>query len=179
MEQLIILVIIGVISLINWLIQKSAEGKERNAAERGEEGDSQTTIQRTPTKSAENKMRDLMEALGMPLEEAPPRPLRREAPPPPLPTSVSTLQDLERRLMPEVRPRPVEFAARPVTIPAAAVLDRKTKRAASAAKMAGKEPVPPGKAGQIPSIQNLLRSQDGLRKSVVLSEVLGPPKGMI
>lgn len=199
MEQVILLLVIGLISLVNWMIQKSAEArKKRQIQERVDRGevepsqpvtarsyDSDDAASETDGDPAEN-MRRLMEALGLPLEDAPPqRVQRQQAEPPPLPAQpremmqppplVRTVREMEERgEMPVHRqptPPPVVTAQ-----PQRAKLhdwQRKAAKAleASAAAEAART-VKPSRARQ------MLRQPESVRDAIILSEILGKPKSL-
>ncbi len=152
MEQLVILLVIGIISLVNWLMQRSAEIRERRKAEAGRLGipggnpfqpaEEQPATTTAPAKDPAREMRKLMEALGLPLEDEEP-PVHRELPPapelPPLPAS------------PPKAPAPKPAVQMPAFVP----------HAPPAARSA---------------LAQALRSRDGVRQAIVLREILGPPK---
>ena len=164
MEQLVILVIIGLISLVNWLIQRSSELREKRrleqkrmgmpegVPERGESQEPEPAPQAAPVDPAA-EMRKLMEALGLPVEDEPPV-VRRAPTPPPAPELPPAPPPL-----PMWQPGRSEVRASPLPVPAAA-------------------PVPK----VMPAIRNRwageLRSRDGIRRAMVLREILGPPKAL-
>ena len=156
MEQVVIIVIIGLISLVNWVMKRSAEIREERKLERQRlgipEGDpfhsaphqaEKPEPPHRPAIAPSPDMRRLMEALGLPQEEeeAPPNPVVREAPAPPLPA-----------YRPPSTPKP-----------------RAEKPAAGVAF------IPPA-AAPVSPLAAALRSRDGIRQAVVLREILGPPK---
>jgi hypothetical protein len=160
MEQLVILVIIGLISLVNWLIQRSAEARERRRIERKrqespdgdpfhQDGTARKVEQPEPVSDADpaREMRRLMEAFGIPMEPedpAPPEKIRPVAPPA-LPTPPAWVPA-------SPRPAAVRAEAVPPILPTAV-------RRRSAAP-----------------ISSLLRTRKAARQAVVLREILGPPK---
>jgi len=153
-EQLVILLVIGIISLVNWLMQRSTEIRERRKAEDGRFGipgenpfqpaDEKPATTTEPVKDPAREMRKLMEALGLPLEDEEP-PVRRELPPAP------ELPPLPAYLPKAPAPKPV------VQIPAAAFAPHTPPAARTALAQA-------------------LRSRDGVRQAIILREILGPPK---
>ncbi len=182
MEQLVILVIIALISFVNWLMQKSAEHKARRQAEaRAAGGTSESAERNEPAfdeaeaeAEAAEKARKFMEALGLPPEAMPPPPMRRAAPPPlPEVTTVSPPRpeprgflhkiddDLERRLMPDP-PKVVHALVSPRSV--------RPKRPATSRQPLQLEPV-------THSMLDFLRTGNGLRNAVLAREILGPPKG--
>jgi hypothetical protein len=158
MEQVVIIVIIGLISLVNWVVKRSAEIREERKRERERlgipEGDpfhsaphqseSPAPLAR-PAQAPSAEMRRLMETLGLPLEdeEPPPLPVVREAPAPPLP--------------------------QPAHRPPAASKPRAEKPAAGVASLSPA-------AAPVSPLASALRSRDGIRQAIVLREILGPPK---
>jgi len=160
MEQVVIIVIIGLISLVNWVMKRSAEIREERKRERQRlgipEGDPfhpaplQAENTPAPHRTADDSsldMRRLMEALGLPPEadELPPRPVVRET---------ATLPPL-----PGYRPPP---APKP----------RFQNSNMRSAAMAPPDAVP-GSA-----LDAALRSHDGIRQAIILREILGPPKAL-
>ncbi len=161
MEQLVLILIIALISFINWLFKKSAEAREKRKLER-QTFEGGETLQRAgeikpgarESQDPDDSMRRLMEALGLPLEEAPP-PIPRRAPAsPPLP------------------PIPALPNAAPVARPAAASAARASRATPPAPK-----PAKPAKPGLTP-LRELLASPEGLKKAVMISEILGMPKSL-
>ena len=89
MEQLVILLLIALISLINWLVKKSSELREARKREQGSAktgGSLRSEPPQLPEAEPDISMRRLREALGLPEETEPPvLPKRMERPiPPPL-----------------------------------------------------------------------------------------------
>lgn len=153
MEQLVLLLVIAAISLVNWLIERSAKLREKRRLQKDDADRTRSAPPAEPSpvpeasarEELEEHMRRMMESFGFPVEEPGPAP-QRTAPlvvveepsaPPPLP----------RRPQPSV-PRPAL---------------RKSKAAAPAVRL------------RSPWIQRL-GSPQGLREAVVLREILGPPK---
>jgi len=177
MEQLVILVIIGLISLVNWLIQRSAEARERRKLERKREGlpdgdpflsgqggppppqpteptpaasNSAPNLAPDPAADPAREMRRLMEAFGIPMEPDEPLPQERIRPPaPPVPPE----------LPPPVFCPPVLARERIVSAQAARPFDLPST---------ARSPVSP--------VSSLLRTRTAARQAIVLREILGPPK---
>ncbi len=195
MEQVILILVIGLISLVNWMIQKSAEARKKRQMQeridRGEAEPSQPTSARrydrvdeepeTEGDPAEN-MRRLMEALGLPLEDAPPQPVQRpQTTPPPLPSQpremmqppplVRTVREMEERGEMPVHRQPTPTVATPAQRPKLHDWQRKAAKAleASAAAEASRT-VKPSRARQ------MLRQPESIRDAIILSEILGKPK---
>lgn len=155
MDQVVIIVVIGLISLVNWLMKRSAELREQRKLEREESGnpepdpfhqlsgvepaDFPAPTVRQPS-AASDEMRRIMELMGMPLEE--------EAPPP----------------QPVMQPPPVQPPL-PKYQPPKPVRPAKPVFGSGAAETAAP-----------PALASALRSRAGIRQAVVLREILGPPK---
>ena len=159
MEQLVLILIIALISFINWLFKKSAELREKRKLER-QTFDGGETLQRgeepvpgePPAGDPDDSMRRLMEALGLPQEDVPPVLPKRPATPPPIPE----LPKFVAPPAPTVRAASVPPPARPVR---------------------PSPPPPPAQPSRSP-LRELLASPDGLKKAVMLSEILGQPKSL-
>ena len=187
MEQLVLLVVIGLISLINWVMQQAAERREAAKTKRVEKRDLKRETRRnvytqpapapTARRAAAERdpFKDLMDALGLPADEAPPRPVvarhgdfeeeefaSLEAPAPPaLPEPVVT------------KPRGKAASWHP---PARrAQPDEKTKQLASA--FAALEDASP-ETWRGGNVRSLLANSSSQRKAVILSEILGTPRGL-
>ena len=155
MEQVVIIVIIGLISLVNWVMKRSAEIREQRKLERQRlgipEGDpfhvgphlAESHASRPhPFMEPSTDMRRLMEAIGLPSDEEEVPVVREVAPSlPPLPAYHPPLRRKPRAENPGPR----------AAIPPAA--------SASPLSLA-------------------LRSRDGIRQAIVLREILGPPKAL-
>jgi hypothetical protein len=187
MEQLVLLLIIGLISLINWLMQRSAEMREKRKLEkaRQESGDQPLVMEREdtgaqdadradkePAEDPSESMRKLMEALGVPMEEAPP--VRRQ--PPSIPAETAQPPVILPEEPPFVPPSPDPvFEAPPVR--KAPPLPRIESPAVARPKWRPK-PQAPVVAAAPSRIRDLLSSPSGLRDAIVLSEILGTPRGL-
>jgi hypothetical protein len=160
MEQLVILLLIGLISLINWIIQKSAEAREKRKLERQRDAgmDAPSAFEGSESVGRnvfDESRRRLAEALGLPEDGLPPAmPEKREIIAPPLPQ----------------RPVAVSRFARVEKVSAANPLLREQARRFQAASG---EPV--RKGGRV---RQLLTSSEGVRDAVILSEILGVPKAL-
>ena len=186
MEQLVLLVIIGLISLVNWLMQKAAEKREAAGHKRAERREVKREARRNvytqgaPAPAAaprrapaeRDPFKELMDALGLPSDELPPPPVVRreqldeeefasleEPTPPPVPSPVAASREQPRWQAPSVR-RP----------------DAKTAQLASAFASVEEKPA---SAYRGSSLRVLLAGRDTQRKAVVLSEILGTPRGLI
>lgn len=193
MEQLVLLIVIGLISLINWLMQQAAEARERRKAEslsgQGRQSPAPAPTARVEEDPAES-MRKLMEALGLPVEEEPP-PLPRPTaqPPPPKPPTEppplaqsgpaktegkaqevpdSSLEAEKQEAFPLPQIPQLQRAPDAPPQPRPAMLPR----ASFAEKGASQRPVSKSR------VRELLASPAGLRDAVILSEILGRPHSL-
>jgi hypothetical protein len=167
MEQLVLLLIIAAISLVNWLIEKSAKLREEKRLEklRREREEQQNSFPRqaaqpppapqplpepipapaAPSRTQE-ELRRMLESLGFPIEE------EEQAPPPPLPRAEPTPEPAfpgePAPGIPEVR----QPAPRPRSIPA---------------QVAARRPNPWAEK---------LRTHEGFREAFALREIIGPPR---
>jgi len=186
MEQLVILVIIALVSLVNWLMQKSAEKREARGERKVARRETKRTTRRNiytqgpaETPPAErprpvpaggkDPFQELMDALGLPADEAAPEPdffpegaefipHGQEPAPPPLPEPVVAPARAAVRKQPKPK-RP----------------DRRTTELASAFAASGEEP---GQTYRGASVRDLLAGRDSQRKAVILTEILGTPRGL-
>ncbi len=91
MEQLVIILLIALISFINWLVKKSAEMREARKREQGAAKSGETLRSEPPPPpeaEPEISMRRLREALGLPDEAQPPalpKRMEQRVPPPLVP----------------------------------------------------------------------------------------------
>ena len=191
MEQLVLLVVIGLISLVNWLLQKAAEKREAAKSARVDKREMKRETRRniythpapTPAASAPRRapaerdpFKDLMDALGLPSDEAPPRPVVAE----PVIFEDEEFASAEEAAPPPSLPKPV--AAKPLSAAASwhpparrAQPDEKTKQLASA--FAAMDDASP-QIWQGGNVRSLLSNASAQRKAVILSEILGTPRGL-
>jgi hypothetical protein len=174
MEQLIILLLIALISLINWLVQKSSELRKARKKEQGSATKAESSVPGGPPPQPEPEreisMRRFREALGLPEEAPPPAvPKRKEQPlPPPLPVpppSAPSPATVVASHLPVVKPKIVR----------AHTAHRFPEFPHKIGKPAARAIEPEAKASRI---RELLDSSGGLRDAVVLSEILGVPKSL-
>ena len=190
MEQLVILLLIALISIINWIIQKSKERREKRKLEKRADATGEPVAKHGPAPDAtgtETAMRRLREALGLP-EEAPPPVIPKRAEPRVEPERIEP-----KRMEPKRGEHPVPVPApsrdrsvppslpqperKPIAVHAPAVPRwQEHRRSGFLHKMA--KPPPPEVSKQSPRIRELLQSQGGLRDAVVLSEILGSPMSL-
>ena len=181
MDQLVLLVIIGLISLVNWVMQKAAEKRELAKLERGEREAGQPSVYRQPPppkqRTAERRARapqqdplkELMEALGLPPEAVAPQPVAPRV-------EVETEEFASLESAPPPVPQPAPAASKPRWQPPS--IRRPDEKAAKlAAAFAAKEKSPAEKARPA-SVRGLLSDRTSKRHAVVLAEILGPPRGL-
>lgn len=186
MEQLVILLLIALISIINWIIQKSKERREKRKLEKRADATGEPVAKQAPAPDAtgtETAMRRLREALGLP-EEAPPPVIPQRAEPKRLEAERIEPKRGERhvpvpapspdRLAPPPLPQPER---RPILVHAPPVPRWQEHRRFGSLHKIAKPPLSEVPK-QSPRIRELLQSQGGLRDAVVLSEILGPPKSL-
>ncbi len=172
MEQLVILLVVGAIGLVKWLLEKSAEQRSRRETEEriGRFGESEPAAHPMPAPrpaasfplpDPDSAARRLREALGLPDESDLPR--RR----PPVVASPPSFR------MDQIKVVPVADPERRIV---------KTEPAAPSARTPppsfphlSPEPV----AAPRSNLDDLLRSRDGLRKAILVQEILGTPKGLV
>ena len=184
MEQLVIILLIALISIINWIIQKSKERREKRKLEKRADATGEPVAKHEPTADAtgtETAMRRLREALGLP-EEAPPPAIPQRAEPKKVeperiePKRVAPRKRVERPVSPSLVPPPLPQAERRPAVVHVPPVRWEHRRFESLHKIA--KPSLPEVPKQPPRIRELLQSQGGLRDAVVLSEILGPPKSL-
>jgi hypothetical protein len=192
MEQLVIILLIALISIINWIIQKSKERREKRKLEKRADATGEPVAKHEPAPEAtgtETAMRRLREALGLPDEAPPPViPKRVEREVPPLPPA-------PERPVPPPLPKP---ARRPMVVHAPFTSPRLEHRKFELPHLElrkfdlphlelRKFDLPhrlakPTAEVEVPRpssrVRELLTSKGGLRDAVVLSEVLGRPKSL-
>lgn len=170
MEQLVILVLIGLVSLINWLVQKSAEQRDKRKAEAEAQGGGE--LRQPPAREirpagADDAARRLREALGLPDDEELPPPLPRaeRTEPPQLPEPFLT----------EAVPPPVIREAARAFVPVAEPAARPAVPRVPPMKSAPAAPAFVTRA-EPSRFRALIATSAGARDAVVLAEILGPPK---
>jgi hypothetical protein len=185
MEQLVILLLIALISIINWIIQKSKESREKRKLEKRADATGEPVAKHEPAPDAtgtETAMRRLREALGLP----------EDAPSPAIPKRAESERVESKRIEPKqierpaVAPQPSPDRLVPPPLP-----QREKRPVVQVPPVRRREghrrfefphkiakPLLPEEAKQPLRIRELLQSQGGLRDAVVLSEILGPPKSL-
>lgn len=173
MEQLVIVLIVGAVALVKWLM-KAGENKEPD--------------QTSPTPSAfgparrddgeTERMRRFMEALGMPPGSAPPA---RKAPRP-APTRDIVEQQRQPRTRKTARQgEPLSSPRAPVVAPARPE-EPVFMPVAEESPSFAVQPMPVSEPAEVSArrtdVRLLLRANGGLRDAVMVSEILGLPRGL-
>jgi hypothetical protein len=181
MEQLVILIIIGLISLVNWLLQKAAEKREeagqKRTARREVKREARRNVYTQPAPAPAPTMRrppaerdpfkDLMDALGLPSDQLPPPPVVAE----------EVFHEEEFASLEQPAPPPLPEPAKAIPRwqpPSVQRPDAKTARLASAFAAGGEAPV----TCRGSKIRDLLAGRDSQRHAVILAEILGTPRGL-
>jgi len=166
MEQLVIVLVVAAVGFIKWLMEKSAEQRaERQMRERMDQVGNEPVAPpiRAPRPTAfpipdpDAAARKLREALGLPEPDELPPPRERPVvhPSPAFPakkTKALSVLDIEQRV---IAPPPLAIPVR--------------KRA----------PQEPDGQSAVSGLDGLLRSRGGLRKAILVQEILGTPKGLV
>jgi cytoskeletal protein RodZ len=180
MDQLVLLVIIGLISLVNWVMQKAAEKREQAKLEREErEAGKQSVYRQLPPQGRKTERRarapqqdplkELMEALGLPPEAAAPQPVAPHA-------KMEAEEFASMESVPLPIPQPAPAASKPRWQPPS--IRRPDEKAAKlAAAFAAKEKAPSDRPRPA-SVRELLADRTSKRHAVVLAEILGPPRAL-
>lgn len=189
MEQFVILVIIGLISLINWLMQRAAEKREEAKLKRSGQSEQKRKEERNiytqpppvpaagqrPPAPPQDPFKELMEALGLPADHVP-QPAQRT----PLPSTVVESEEftsMEEEQVPVASrsPQPPEVVWKQP--PTKRKPDEKETKLASAFAAQedayGKRP-----EEERSSVQDLLFSRATQRHAVILAEIFGPPRSV-
>lgn len=154
MEQLVLLLVIAAISLVNWLIERSAKLREQRRREKEASNQGQlppvsspSFPEPSPREEIEDQMRRMLESFGLPVED-----------PKPIPQKPEPVFVFEEPIAPPLPPpRPLPPTPRPT-------LRRGLEKSTS------DRPNRPW--------TSRLASPHGLREAMVLREILGPPKAL-
>jgi len=204
-NQLVILIIFGVIALANYYIKKSREDAETF------DSTPPPPIRRPPapqkpivqTEPEEERMRRFMEALGVPPTGQPPGTLQRRAPTQQNVQPVATVRSvrtvtripaqpvrLRQTLVQAIPPLPVvqqgpvvpvdqPTLAQPETaFPEAPAIPSEPVLLPAFATATATEPSAPARAVDLFSIRAMLQNPSTIRAAMVLREVMGPPRGL-
>ncbi|MCX7713209.1 MAG: hypothetical protein N2035_06055 [Chthoniobacterales bacterium] len=210
MEQLVFLIILAAISLIQWILQKSAEHKQKRQLQTQKQiSETETLPESSPppilTKqepTPEQQLRELFEALGLPLpaekEETvtpptPPKPTTHHPPQPEHPSPVDSQSELPPSPQPEATPPPSPPAPPPLEPQQPSQLPLPTPLSPLQAQTLKPPPdeyralaqrlqrvestlTPfPTSATPLP-FQSFLTSPHSLQQAIILTEILGPPR---
>lgn len=178
MDQLVLLVIIGLISLVNWMMQKAAQKREQAKLERESKREAGRNIytqkpkrEAVPRRAAspqQDPLKELMEALGLPPDAA--------SPPPAVPRAAPEFEE-EFASLEESPPR----LPRTVSAPrwqASQVRQPDEKAAQLASSFAAKEKMSAAQKPRPSSIRAMLADRTSKRHAIVLAEILGPPRAL-
>jgi cytoskeletal protein RodZ len=180
MDQLVLLVIIGLISLVNWVMQKAAEKREQAKLEREEREAGKQSVYRQPPPQGrkterrarapqQDPLKELMEALGLPPEAAAPQPVAPHA-------KMEAEEFASMESVPLPIPHPAPAASKPRWQPPS--IRRPDEKAAKlAAAFAAKEKATSDRPRPA-SVRELLADRTSKRHAVVLAEILGPPRAL-
>ena len=154
MEQLVLLLVIAAISLVNWLIERSAKLREQRRREKEASNQGQPPPVSSPSfpdpsprEEIEDQMRRMLESFGLPVEA-----------PKPIPQKAEPVFVFEEPIAPPLPPpRPLAPTPRPA-------LRRSTETSTST------------RTHRVWTSR--LSSPQGLREAMVLREILGPPKAL-
>ena len=181
MDQLVLLVVIGLISLINWVMQKAAEKREQAKLDRAEREAGKQSVYRQPSPQKrvagrrsrspqQDPLKDLMDALGLPAETVLPPPIAQRS----APEAEEEFASLEEA--PPPVPQPAPAASKPRWQPPS--IRRPDEKAAKlAAAFAAKEKATSDRPRPA-SVRELLADRTSKRHAVVLAEILGPPRAL-
>ena len=182
MDQLVLLVVIGLISLINWVMQKAAEKREQAKLDRAEREAGKQSVYRQPSPQKrvagrrsrspqQDPLKDLMDALGLPAETVLPPPIAQRS----APEAEEEFASLEEAPPPIPRSAPVAEKPR-WQPPSIRRPDEKMARLASA--FAAKEKKSATEKSLPLSVRAMLSDRTSKRHAIVLAEILGTPRGL-
>jgi hypothetical protein len=194
-DNLLFLLLVAVAVLFQFLAKLAAKtGKDQT--KRTSTPRTPTPMRRAPTESDEDRIRKLLEALGQPATSRPPPPVvpRTELPPrpvAPVQPPISPLSQLrreksrKREIIPKEIPLPRTVRGEEKMVPPAFEVQEGPLPTAQspifkapAETYAGVTPTI-AKAQELrTNIATLLASASGLRDSIILREILGPPRGL-
>ncbi|MFV0415947.1 MAG: hypothetical protein ACK5NG_06225 [Chthoniobacterales bacterium] len=201
MEQLVILIVIGLLSLINWIIQKSKEYKAKQAATESRNnarafGKAQQQEQNFPEENAapaartweasDQALQDFYDNIGVENPVSAPPPPQEESQyfesyQEPAPQEEFYQQEVQQPVYEEPLPEPVPppipgFATQEASViqpdEAELALARRLEAAETPTQVIQKMPPVSG------SVRAFLKTPEALRKAVLLKEILGKPKAL-
>jgi hypothetical protein len=194
-DNLLFLLLVAVAVLFQFLA-KLAGKTSKDQTKRTSTPRTPTPMRRAPTESDEDRIRKLLEALGQPATSRPPPPVvpRTELPPrpvAPVQPPISPLSQLrreksrKREIIPKEIPLPRTVRGEEKMVPPAFEVQEGPLPTAQppifkapAETYAGVTPTI-AKAQELrTNIATLLASASGLRDSIILREILGPPRGL-
>ena len=186
MEQLFVLLVVAVFAWLNWLVKRGAS-KQPPPSTRGQPP-ARPIMRRPaarpvgpPREEADDSVRDLLEALGIPKTSLPPPPSRGTPPvfqPRPRPAAPA-IPAPAARTAPTLTPVPVPPSIPIVEIPDPAPVPAALAPAVPGPSSIGPLVVPDAYAQTLPpaaaNIRLLLKTPGSIRSAIILREVLGPP----
>jgi hypothetical protein len=194
-DNLLFLLLVAVAVLFQFLAKAAAKtGKDQT--KRTETPQTPTPTRRPPTESDEDRIRKLLEALGQPPTSRPPPPVapRTDIPPRPVApvqppmsplSQVRREKSRRREIIPkEIPPRRPVRETEKMAPPALEVREGELPIApppifkAPAETYAGVTPTIAKAETLRADIATLLASTSGLRGTIILREILGPPRGL-
>jgi hypothetical protein len=185
MEQLLFLLLVGLVALVKWFVERAARGGTADPPSPTPRPRRSAPV--NPQDAETERIRKFMEALGMPAENVPPPPIRRrvagEGPPvvpPRVPRQVGPT--VRRKVVPPLVPPPIHVPAKPEPPPAPVIHQEPVEPAPGLDRPLAPERVPEiatgRKAVEMAELRALLGSPAGIRAAFVAREVLGPPGGL-
>jgi hypothetical protein len=170
-----IVLLIALVALIRWLIEKAKSSGQNSPAP--PPPPAQPISRGGETRSEEDRIRKVLEALGQPPGTAPPKtsPRRRETVPkifpklPPLTTAPPPLPEMATPF-PTPPPLPVEVSTfRPARRDSNFEVQDFTRQTSSEK---------PPESRRLPDSRIKLRTPQDLRSAIILREILGPPRSL-
>ncbi len=208
MEPIAVLLIIGAISLVNFIVRKLQGAPPEDQTLDGGTPPPTQRQARAPGPVAKEeddrvRVRRFMDALGIPESELPPRPIETRQEPPPVPSRPRPAPLPPRRAetaprwpapaqppaqSPAPHPIPPPAVAAAIAVATGAVPVTKVEVGLSeignvaAAKQAAEAYLIAPARAQTPlasgGLHDLLRKPESVRTAILLREILGPPKGL-
>jgi hypothetical protein len=201
MEQLVFILVVAVISLINWLLKRKAEQDKQSSAPLAPPPPAQRPAGgplRSPEDDEQERLRKFLEALGVPQApppRQPPPPVRQPPPVPPTPRRMAAPPPARPMAAP-VQPRrphrtvvvsPPEKAEQDKGLVIAPLMapGRMSQGATALGEVAPAMVVTTHEHSALATagapaadLRAALASHEGLRAAVLAREILGPPRGL-
>jgi hypothetical protein len=197
MEQLIFLIVVAVISLLNWVLRKRQETGNEPPADVSERRAASAPRVPRSQQTEEERMRKFLEALGLPeasRQQTPRSPeertmppeirrARQDAPHPGRPAPLRRAPPPLTREIPQPKqppqPLPETYEETPIPEPLAAIQATKVEELEQLPDVRAYEPEEPQQPARAATrtLYEML-SSDGIRTSILLREILGPPRSL-